>query len=140
MSKKNPPEGWSTISAAVFYDDAGAAIDWLERVLGFTTRLRVDGDGGAVMHSELTYGDGVIMVATPMRPHLKSPRSLGGANTQGLFFYVDDVDAHFARARAAGATIVSEPETKNYGEEYGSNRGYEVVDPEGHHWSVSQRL
>jgi uncharacterized glyoxalase superfamily protein PhnB len=137
---KNPPEGWSTLSSAVFYDDAGAVIDWLSKVIGFETRLRIDGDGGEVHHSELVFGDGVVMVASAKRPPFKSPRSLGGANTQSLFLYVPDVDAHNARAKKAGAKIVSDLETKNYGEDYGTNRSYELEDPEGHRWWISQRL
>ncbi len=137
---KNPPEGWSTISSAVFYDDASAAIAWLERVLGFKTRLRVDGEGGEVIHSELVFGDGTLMVASPKREPMKSPRSLGGANTQSLMLYVSDIEAHFARARAAGAKIIAELETKNYGDDYGSNRGYGLEDLEGHQWWIAERL
>jgi uncharacterized glyoxalase superfamily protein PhnB len=137
---KNPPQGWPTISSAIFYQDASAAIAWLVKVLGFETRLRVDGSDGSVLHSELTLGDGVIMVASGGRPARKSPREVGGANTQTLFVYVNDVDAHFARARAAGASIVSELETKSYGDDYGTNRSYELEDLDGHHWWFAQRL
>ena len=129
--------------SAVFYDDAGAAIDWLSRVIGFETRLRIDGDGGDVrVHhlQELVLGDGVVMVASAKRPPFKSPRALGGANTQSILLYVSDVDAHNARAKKAGAKIVTDLETKNYGDDYGSNRSYELEDPEGHRWWITQRL
>lgn len=136
-----PPEGWPRISSALFYDDAAAAIDWLCRAFGFEVRLRIDGDDGSIVHSELCFGEGVIMVGTASAERgLQSPRSLGGANTQGLFGYVDDVDAHCARARAAGATIVSEPVDKNYGDDWGTDRGYEALDCEGHRWWFAQRL
>jgi uncharacterized glyoxalase superfamily protein PhnB len=137
---KNPPEGWSSISSAVFYEDAGAAIDWLCNVLGFETRLRIDGEAGAVVHSELVFGDGVVMVASAERPPFKSPRALGGANTQSLCIYVSDVDAHHEHARAAGAKVVTPLETKNYGDDYGTNRSYEIEDPDGHRWWIMQRL
>ena len=137
---KNPPDGWTTLSSAVFYDDAVAAIDWLEKALGFETRIRVDGDAGVVIHSELVVGDGVVMVASANRAPFKSPRSIGGANTQSLFLFVRDVDAAYTRAKKAGATIKSEPETKNYGDEYGSNRTFELEDPEGHRWWLGQRV
>jgi uncharacterized glyoxalase superfamily protein PhnB len=137
---KNPPEGWSSISSAIFYDDAAKAIEWLGDVLGFQTRLRIDGDGNDVIHSELVYGSGVIMVASPKRSPFKAPAELGGANTQSLMLYVDDVDAHHARAKAAGATITYELETKNYGDDYGTNRSYELQDPGGHRWWITQRL
>jgi uncharacterized glyoxalase superfamily protein PhnB len=68
------------------------------------------------------------------RANCKSPRSLGGANTQSMCVYVDDVDAHCARARAHGAKIFREPVTNDYGEEYGAHRSYGAVDLEGHRW------
>jgi uncharacterized glyoxalase superfamily protein PhnB len=145
---KKPPDGWPRISSAVFYDDAAAAIDWLCKSLGFEVRLKVEGEGGRIEHSELTFGgEGLIMVgsaggkserAVPLP--CKSPRSLGGANTQALCVCVDDVDAHCERARAAGAKIIDEPTTTDYGDEYWSDRTYRVEDPEGHHWFFMQRM
>jgi uncharacterized glyoxalase superfamily protein PhnB len=145
---KKPPAGWPRISAAVFYDDASAAIDWLCRVFGFEVRLKVEGEGGRIEHSELTFGDdGLIMVgstggkSTRKVPlPCKSPRSLGGANTQALCTCVDDADAHCARARAAGAKIVEEPTTNDYGEEYWADRSYRAEDLEGHQWWFMQRV
>jgi uncharacterized glyoxalase superfamily protein PhnB len=63
-----------------------------------------------------------------------------GANTQGLFLYVDDIDAHCERARAAGAKVLTEPKVSDYGEEYWADRGYEAEDPEGHRWWFAQRI
>ena len=106
---KKPPDGWPRISSAVFYDDAAKAIDWLCRVFGFEVRLKVEGEAGRIEHSELTFGDGLIMVGEAggksQRPNplpCKSPRSLGGANTQALCVFVDDVDAHCERAPGSG--------------------------------------
>jgi uncharacterized glyoxalase superfamily protein PhnB len=136
-----PPEGWPRISSALFYEDAAAAIEWLERAFGFVTRLRVEDGAGGIVHSELELGEGegVVMVASA-RDGKRSPRSLGGANTQSLFAYVEDVDAHFARARAHGAMIVSEPSLHDYGDEYWADRTYEALDCEGHRWWFGQRL
>jgi uncharacterized glyoxalase superfamily protein PhnB len=144
---KKPPEGWPRVSSALFYDDAAAAIDWLCRVFGFEVRLKVEGEGGRIEHSELTFGgDGLIMVGSsggerrqPPMP-CRSPRSVGGANTQSLCVYLEDVDAHCARARAAGARILEEPKTSDYGDEYWADRGYRVEDLEGHHWWFVQRV
>lgn len=136
---RNPPEGWPRISSALFYDDAAAAIDWLGRAFGFEVRLEVRGDEGTIVHSELVFGGGVVMVASS-RPVKKSPRAAGGANTQCLCVYVDDIEAHHARALAAGAKVTIEPVTKDYGGDWGVDRGYEAEDPEGHHWWFSQRL
>jgi uncharacterized glyoxalase superfamily protein PhnB len=143
---KSTPAGWPRISAAVFYEDPRAAIDWLCRAFGFEVRLLVEGEGGAVEHSELVFGEGLIMVGgsghgdRPEHQRMVSPRAMGGCNTQNLCVYVDDVDAHYARARAAGAQIFREVESSDYGEEYASDRTYGALDPEGHHWFFMQRL
>ncbi len=143
---RDTPSGWPRISSALYYQDAAAAIHWLCKAFGFEVRLKVEGEGGRIEHSELTFGDGVIMVASERlegeraAPHCRSPRALGGANTQSIMVYVDDVDAHAARARAAGATVAAEPKNSDYGEEYWEDRGYECVDVEGHHWWFSQRI
>jgi uncharacterized glyoxalase superfamily protein PhnB len=131
------------MSSAIFYDDAPAAIAWLCRAFGFDLKLRVDGEGGRIEHSELTFGGGLVMVASlggRGRTWPKSPLSVGGANTQALFVYVDDVDAHCAHARACGAEIVTEPTTSDYGTEYWVDRSYCCRDPGGHHWWFGQRL
>ena len=117
------------ICPSLSYDDAPAAIEWLCRAFGFEKKLVVPGPGGNVMHSELFYEGGVIMVssAKPDKGRV-SPRSLAAVN-QALCLRVADPDAHFERARAAGATII-EPLRD---EEYGS-RGYMAKDPEGNEW------
>ena len=59
---KNPPAGWPRISNSVYYDDPRRAIDWLVSAFGFEVRLKVEGDDGSIVHSELTFGDGLIFV------------------------------------------------------------------------------
>lgn len=144
---KNTPAGWPRITSAIFYEDASRAIDWLCRTFGFEVRLKVEGEGGRIEHSELIYGDGLIMVGeaggrSGRREPLpaRSPRAVGGANTQCLCVFVDDVDRHCEQARAAGARIVDEPTTTDYGEEYWSDRTYRAEDLEGHHWFFMQRV
>jgi uncharacterized glyoxalase superfamily protein PhnB len=138
---KPTPSGWPRISASLCYRDANAAIDWLSNAFGFEPRLVVEGEGGEIVHSELSFGEGVVMVSSAARrPWFRSPGDVGGGNTQSLMVYVDDVEAHCARARAAGAIIASEPTTSDYGEEYWTDRTYEAVDREGHHWWFCQRL
>ncbi len=136
------PPGWPRFSSAVYYQDPAKAIDWLCKAFGFEVRLKVEGENGSIEHSELTFGEGVVMVAgsKPGFPHRRSPRTLSGANTQNMMAYVDDVEAHCKRARAAGATIVTEPKTSDYGEDYWEDRGYEAEDLEGHHWWFTQRM
>ena len=141
-----PPPGWPRISSAVFYKQPAAAIDWLCTAFGFEVRLKVEGEGGTIEHSELVFEGGLIMVGAEghnVRPgdeHMVSPRSTGGGNTQLLGIFVDDVDAHCARARAAGARIFREPETNDYGAEYAMDRSYGAIDPEGHLWFFMQRI
>lgn len=142
----NPtPSGWPRISSSAHYRDPARMIDWLCLAFGFEVRLKVEGEGGRIEHSELTYGDGVIMVGGEHRGQARfgtdmlSPLSAGG-NTQCMMIYVDDADAHCARARAAGAPIVSEPQVHDYGDDYWADRSYGCLDPEGHVWWISQRL
>ncbi|MEO8584935.1 MAG: VOC family protein [Acidobacteriota bacterium] len=141
--KPTPPD-WPRISSSLYYDDAAQAIDWLCDAFGFTVRLRVEGEGGRIEHSELVFGDGVVMVAGAEKadkfPQIRSPRQVGGGNTQNLFVYVDDALAHCERARAKGARIVVEPKVSDYGEDYWSDRSYECVDVGGHHWWFAERL
>ena len=141
---KNPPDGWPQISSAVFYDDAQAAIDWLCRAFGFEVQVKVETEEGQIAHSQLVLGAGLVMVGqaglSPARSYLRSPRAVDGANTQSLFVYVDDADAHCERARAAGAVITAEPDTQDYGEGYWADRSYQARDPEGHHWWFAHRV
>jgi uncharacterized glyoxalase superfamily protein PhnB len=143
------PAGWPRISACVFYAEPRAAIDWLCRAFGFEVRLLVEGPGGRVEHSELEYGDGLLMVAgtapgpnktEPWRQAFASPRHLDGRMTQNLCVHVDDADAHCAAARAAGARVVYEPTTTDYGADYWADRCYAAHDPEGHLWWFLQRV
>ena len=143
---KQTPPGWPRLSSALFYNDASAAIDWLCQAFGFSVRLKVEGEAGRIEHSELTYGDALIMVAQagqkPGREHMPpglSPASANG-NTQCLLLFVDDVDAHCAHARANGATIIDDPKVHDYGEDYWADRSYGATDCEGHMWWFTQRL
>src|SRR3974377_1798886 len=108
---KPAPPGWPRLSTAVFYEEASKAIDWLTRAFGFEVQIKVEGDGGHIVHSELRFGEALVMVADTAlgrRVWGKSPRALNGANTQSVHIYVDDVEAHCARARSEGAEILSE--------------------------------
>ncbi|MDP9341128.1 MAG: VOC family protein [Actinomycetota bacterium] len=114
------------------YEDAPAAVEWLCAAFGFEKRLVLPNDDGTIAHAELGLGPGVVMLGSthgqdPLE--LRSPRSLGGM-TQGIYIAVDDVDAHYERARAAGAEIVRVPEDQDYG-----SREYAARDPEGHIWT-----
>src|SRR5450432_746180 len=137
IASKPPPKGWPRLSSSLAYSKAAPAIDFLCRAFGFEVQLKVEGEGGRIEHSELVLGGALIMLGdakSEARSWRRSPRELDGANTQTLCIYIDDVDAHCERARKAGATIQIEPKTTDYGEDYWTDRSYEAVDLEGHHW------
>lgn len=147
-----PPPGWPQLVPTLFYRDAAAAIGWLCDAFGFELRLKVEGEPGQIVYSELVYGGATISVNASARPgdvaetgrefkrSQASPLDLGGRVNQALCLFVDDVDAHCVQARAHGATIVSEPATHDYGLEYWSDRSYGASDIEGHAWWFMQRL
>jgi len=129
------------------YENGAAAMDWLVAAFGFSERERHVGDDGALSHGELDTGGGRIMLATPS-PDYVSPRRMRELSDEarkmhevpyvidGVLVEVDDVDAHFERAREAGATILSEPEdVPDFGV-----RHYRAEDPEGHRWMFSQDM
>ena len=141
---KPPPKDWPRISSGLYYRDAAKMIDWLCDAFGFVVRIKVEGDGGRIEHSELEFGEGLVMVS-----HEKSAGRFGvamqsplttHANTQNMMVFVDDADAHCAHARARGAVITSEPADHDYGAEYWMDRTYGATDPEGHLWWFTQRL
>ena len=147
-----PPAGWPQMAACLFYRQPSAAIDWLCDAFGFEVRLKVEGEPGEIVHSELMYGQAMIMVSGSAKPDAAveaglefkrahaSPLDLGGRVNQSLCLFVDDVDAHCAQARACGATIHAEPAVHDYGDDYWSDRCYGATDCEGHSWWFMQRL
>jgi uncharacterized glyoxalase superfamily protein PhnB len=93
------------------YRDAASALRFLEEAFGFTTNVRWDAPDGSLQHAEATFGDGALMGTAE---HPTAP--LEGASVgQGIYVYVADVDAHFERARAAGARVVYPPEDTEWG-------------------------
>jgi len=122
-----------TVIPALQYQDARAAIDFLCTAFGFEKKAVYEGEGGTIAHAELTLGNGMVMLGSVNESAygklLKRPRDAGGV-TMGVYAIVDDVDAHFARAKAAGAVIAREPVTQDYG-----GRDYIAKDPEGHVWT-----
>lgn len=148
MPNSPPPADWPRLSSSIAYQDAAAAIDWLCRAFGFEVRLKVEGDDGKIVHSELEYGEGLIMVGQEGTPaderiwkqSIKSPKSLGGACSQSIMMFVDDADAHCAHARSCGAVIVDEPSLHDYGADYWADRSYGALDLEGHIWWITQRI
>lgn len=126
----------ASLMSAVCYQDPKAAIGFLEKAFGFELFMLIEDKEGNLAHSEMSYGGGVVMVGAEWSADHKSPRSIGGKNTQTIHIQIDtDIDAHCERARAAGAEIIAEPETQFYGD-----RSYRCRDPEGHIWTVGQTV
>ena len=113
------------------YEDVRAAIDWLGKAFGFEATSVHEGDDGKVVHAEMRFGDGMVMLGQPGRSFgMKTPKELGAVN-QGIYSIVDDgIDAHYERAVAAGAEVAMELHDTDYG-----SREYLVRDPEGNLWS-----
>jgi uncharacterized glyoxalase superfamily protein PhnB len=126
--------GKGNIIPTMRYRDGAAAIEWLCDAFGFERHSVFPNPDGSIGHSELKLGNGMIMVAsiqdTPFSRYLKQPRDVGGFVTQSTYIVVPDADAHCAKAKAAGAEILLDIKTQDYG-----GRDYTCRDPEGHIWS-----
>jgi uncharacterized glyoxalase superfamily protein PhnB len=140
------PHGMPRIIPMMAYEDVASALEWLGKAFGFRERegSRFTAEDGRITHAEMELEDGVIMLANPT-PDYESPshhaENCEAARTwlsvpyviDGVHVFVDAVDEHFARAKAAGATLLSEPEDQPYGE-----RVYRAADPEGHRWMFAE--
>ena len=125
-----------SLTSAVCYRDPKAAVAWLERAFGFELVMLIEDAAGNLVHSEMRFGDGAVMIGGEWSEDHKSPSSIGGKNTQSLHVHVDtDLGAHCERARAAGAEIIMEPATQFYGD-----RTYRCRDPEGHIWTIGRTV
>jgi uncharacterized glyoxalase superfamily protein PhnB len=118
------------IIPVVPYEDIRAAHDFLVTALGFTSGGVVEDGDGMVVHGEVRAGDRRIWLHAAAGG-LTTPR-LAGAATEGIVVHVADVDAHFAHAKASGATILREPTDEDYGQ-----REYGLKDPKGHAWYIA---
>ena len=117
------------------YADAPTALKFLCEAFGFEERSRHPMPDGRIGHAELGYaGESVVWLASVYEElGFCSPRDLSGVHSQ-VHCYVDDVDAHYERARNAGATVIAAPEDQAHGD-----RSYRAVDPEGHRWIFATR-
>ena len=136
MSPVQPiPEGYPRLSPYLCVDGAARAIEFYTDVLGATERMRMDGPDGRIGHAELQLGNSVIMLADEY-PDIGflSPTRIGGTAVT-LHAYVEDVDAVFEKALAAGAKALRPVEDQFYGDRSG-----QFEDPFGHRWSVASHV
>ena len=124
----------ATIVPALRYRDAPAAIEWLCRAFGFEKHLVVPGGDGTIAHAQLVLGNGMIMLGSARDDEFgklqRPPETPDGPVSMSVYAIVDDVDAHHARAAAAGATVVMPPDDQDHG-----GRLYACRDPEGNLWN-----
>jgi PhnB protein len=126
------PEGYHTITPYLSVNGAAAAIDFYKKAFGAQELFRMPAPEGKIGHAELQIGDSRVMLADEFAEMgFLSPKSIGGTAVM-MHLYVEDVDATFPRAVAAGATV-----TKPVKDEFYGDRGGQVEDPFGHRWYVS---
>ena len=125
-NRSAPP---ATVTPVLIYPDVRAAVEWLQSAFGFEEKVRI----GDAHRSQLAFGtDGAVVVADVRRDKVAPS---GGVVTQEIKLRVDDVDAALTRAREAGAQVLEEPTTYEYGERSGV-----VEDPFGHRWELTQTV
>ena len=134
-SAKPIPDGYPVVTPYLAIDGAEAAIEFYGTVFGAKERMRMPAPGNKIGHAELQLGDSVIMLSDAFAEmgH-KTPQDLGGSPVV-ISVYVDDVDAVFDRAVAAGATPTRPVEDQFYGDRIGA-----FDDPFGHRWSVATHI
>jgi len=131
-AKKAVPEGFHTVTPQLTLDNAAQAIDWYKRALGAEEVSRAPGPDGKIMHAELRIGDSRLMLNDPVMGN-KGPQTLGGSPAS-LWLYVEDCDALFNRAVAAGAKVEMQMGDQFWGDRCGS-----VGDPHGYRWTIATR-
>jgi PhnB protein len=135
-AKKPVPEGHHTVTPQLAMDNAAKAIDWYKKALGAEEVARAVGPDGKIMHAEIRIGDSLIMLNDEMGGG-KSPRAFGGSPAS-LWVYVEDCDALFNRAVAAGAHVPPGPMGALADQFWGDRTG-SFIDPQGYHWTIATR-
>ena len=126
------PTGYHTVTPYLIVRNAAAALDFYKKAFGAVELMRFPGPGGKLMHAEIKIGDSPVMLADemPEEGHV-GPQTLGGTAVS-LMLYVENVDARFAQAVAAGATVKRAVADQFYGDRTGT-----LADPFGHVWSLA---
>ena len=132
MTVPPQPPGYHSVTPYLALRGAARALDFYARAFGATEIMRIP-MGELIGHAEIRIGDSVVMLADEMEGHA-GPQTLGGTPVS-LMIYTDDVDAMFARAIAAGATVKRPVENQFYGDRTGV-----LVDPYGHAWSIATHV
>jgi len=134
-TKNAIPAGHTTVTPHLILDDAAQAIDWYKKALGAEEVTRAVGPDGKIMHAEIRVGNSLIMLNDEMGGG-KSPRAFGGSPS--LWLYVEDCDALFNRAVAAGAKVAPGPIGQLMDQFWGDRSGT-LTDPHGYQWTIATR-
>ena len=132
MAVKPIPEGYHSLQIYLAVEDAAKAIDFYKEAFGAEETIRMPGPDGKIAHAELQIGDSKLMLSDPMPQSSVRPPSERGGTTASIFMYVDDADATFDQATAAGADVVMQLEDMFWGDRFGT-----LSDPFGHVWSIA---
>ncbi|MEO5988838.1 MAG: VOC family protein [Candidatus Eisenbacteria bacterium] len=124
------PKGFHTVTPVLTHDDCAAAIDWYVKALGAEDLGRSIGPDGKIMHASFKIGDSHLMAHDAMMGG-KGPGGFGGSPA-ALYLYVEDCDALFNRAMAAGATVIRPMTDEFWGDRCGT-----LKDPHGYAWSIA---
>ena len=132
MSVKAKPDGYHTVTPYLIIQGASKAIEFYKQAFGATELMRLDAPGGTIGHAEIKIGDSIIMLADE-HPEMgfRGPQALGGTPIC-LMLYVEDSDAMFAQAIAAGGTVQKPIQDQFYGDRSG-----QLADPFGHVWTIA---
>ncbi len=131
------PAGVPWLTPYMTVRDARVTIAFFEAAFGFAVRDSVN-DDGAIMHVEMTYQGQLIVMFAPeggFGSTARTPKTAGAVAPQSFYLYVDDVDAVYARAIAAGAKSLSEPEDQFWGDRFA-----QIEDPDGYRWALARHL
>lgn len=135
MAAVNPiPEGFHTVTPHLVVKGAADAVEFYHQAFGAKEISRMPGPRGKLMHVELRIGDSRVMLADEFPEQgRQGPRAIGGSPVS-IHLYVEDADATFDRAVAAGAKVVMPLEDTFWGDRHGR-----LEDPFGHHWAIASR-
>ena len=135
MAVRPIPEGYHSLTPYLAVEDAARAIEFYKDAFGAEEIHRMPGPDGSIAHAELQIGDSKLMLSDPFPQSSVRPPAERGGPTASVFMYVDDADALFDQAQAAGATVETPLENMFWGDRFGT-----LADPFGHIWSVATHV
>jgi PhnB protein len=135
MAAKPIPEGYHTLTPYLVVEDTAKAIDFYKEALGAEEIMRMQAPDGSIGHAEIQIGDSRVMMSDPFpQSSVRPPKERGGP-TGSIFVYVEDCDALFDQATAAGAEVTTPLENMFWGDRFGT-----LTDPFGHVWSIATHI